>query len=155
MEARKQRIIYALQKFIRQRPGLEYGNYGDRKAYFSEMRSITKDRATAETMLVAVSMRDGITADDIISAAKRNFSGRLSIEETDGKVVIDYCTGQYWPTEYRRAVCSVLAGALWDYFWADAPKPVDDHDTVSPGQWVRHTAKRELGRTIAKRWFDA
>ena len=155
MEQRKQLILDALRKFVRQRPGLEYGNYGNRASYFAEVRSIGKDLTQAETLLTTVSWRDSITADDLIKAARGNFSGRLSIEEKDGKVVIDYCTGQYWPTEYRRAVCSVLAGALWDYFWADAPKPVDDHDTVSPGQWVRHTAKRELGRTIAKRWFDA
>lgn len=30
-------------------------------------------------------------------------------------VGVGYCTGQYFPTEYRRAVCAVLASALWDY----------------------------------------
>ena len=39
----KQQIIDAMRTFINQRPGLEYGNYGDRTSYQSEMRSITKD----------------------------------------------------------------------------------------------------------------
>ncbi len=31
------------------------------------------------------------------------------------KVTIEYTTGQYMPTEYRKAVCAVLASALWEY----------------------------------------
>lgn len=148
MEARKQSLIDALQRFVAQRPGLEFANYGDVSAYRSEMRSITKDRHHAEELLRAVSWRDSITADDILYAAKHAFSGRLSITEhstypeTDPlRFVLDYCTGQYWPTEYRRAVCSVLSSALWAY-WRDA------------GDGPVGAARRELPRSIAHRWFN-
>ena len=142
METRKQSLITALQRFVAQRPGLEFANYGDVSAYRSEMRSITKDRHHAEELLRAVSWRDSITADDIVHAAKCAFSGRLTIREPEpGRFVLDYCTGQYWPTEYRRAVCSVLSSALWDY-WRDAVDgPIG-------------AARRELPRSIAHRWFN-
>lgn len=153
---RKELILQALRKWVRQRPGIEYGNYGDWKSYRAEVRSIGKDLQQAEFLIRAVELRSDISADDILRAARHNFFGRLSITETeDGKVLIDYCTGQYWPTEYRRAACALLAGALWDYWRDDAPEPADDNDTVSAGYWLRLTAKRELGLTIARRWFDA
>jgi hypothetical protein len=150
MDTRKQSLIEALQRFIAQRPGLEFGNYGDVSAYRSEMRSITKDRHHAEALLSAVAWCDSITADDIIKASEGAFSGRLSITEPEpGKFVLDYCTGQYWPTEYRRAVCSVLSSTLWNY-WRDCAAP----DAPSKGDRIRATASRELSRSIAQRWFN-
>jgi len=122
----KDDIIGALYAFVAKRPMLEPRNYisdyrdvEGRKAYFSESRAITKDRHIAEDLLRAVSRKSGISADDIIEAAKRNFAGRLEITTNDkGAIVIDYCVGQYWPTEYRKAVSSVMRGALWTY-WRD------------------------------------
>ena len=53
---RKSQILKALEGFIRQRPGLEFGNYGDRTAYFSEMRRITMQRHDAERLIRAVAL---------------------------------------------------------------------------------------------------
>ena len=148
MDTRKETLIAALRKFIAQRPGLEFVNYGDVSAYRSEMRSITKDRHHAEAMLSSVAWRDSITADTILEASKHAFSGRLTITEpTPGRFVLDYCTGQYWPTEYRRAVCSVLSSALWDY-WRECG------GAASTGDAIRKTAAAELSRSIAQRWFN-
>lgn len=148
MEQRKQAILDTLRKFIAQRPGLEFANYGDVSAYRSEMRSITKDRHHAETLLNAVAWRDSITADDLIRASQGAFSGRLTITEQDGKVRIDYCTGQYFPTEYRRAVCAVLASAFWDYWRENSLQPKVTGDSI------RATARKEFGRSIGSRWFN-
>lgn len=180
MESRKQAIIDALRRWIRQRPGLEYGNYGDPTSYRAECRSIARDKREAETLLSAVSWRDGIDADALIRAAEGAYSGRLSIkldgpwfvDYADGSVysatseqdardhwsrcagrnergdgtlrqkpvaAIDYCTGQYWPTEYRRAVCAVLASALRDYQRANMP-PIT-------GYRVESWSRLGLGRT--------
>lgn len=170
MEANKELVINALRKWIAQRPGLEFGNYGDASAYRSEMRSITKDRHHAEQLLGQVAWRDSITGAQIIEAAKHAYSGRLSITVCDGSVTIDYCTGQYWPTEYRRAVCAVLAAVLWDYWRDNMPAAtgkkylrnsegkeigsVDLHGGLSPGDWLRKKAKQELGRSVGSRWFN-
>ena len=134
-------ILEALDRFVRQRPGLEFGNYGDVPLYRSEMRSITKDRHIAEKLLVQVAWRDGITAEKL-KEAFRAYSGRLS---WDGEK-LDYCTGQYFPTEYRKAACAVLAAALWDYT-RDAYPNYD-------GTQLRAHFRKEFGATIARRFFD-
>ncbi len=114
---KKQQIIAALRAFIGQRPGLEFGNYGDVTSYRAEMRAITKDLHHARWLLRDVELRDSITAAMIIDASRRSSRfRRLSIvERDDGAIEIDYCAGQYWPTEYRRAVCAVMASVLWNW----------------------------------------
>ncbi len=79
MEPRKQAILNALSAFANQRSGIEFGNYGDVKAFRAEQRSITKDLHHARKLLMAVALSDGITADDLIKASERAFSGRLRI----------------------------------------------------------------------------
>jgi hypothetical protein len=103
-------ILTALDAFIRQRPGLDYRNY-DRASYAAEVRSIGRDLQDARALLRAVELRPSITAAVLRDALS---PGRLS---WDGKR-LDYTTGQYWPTEYRRAAAAVLASALWSY-WRD------------------------------------
>jgi hypothetical protein len=148
MQNRKEKLLESLNRWIAQRPGLDFANYGEVSCYRSEMRSITKDRHHAEALLAAVSWRE-ITADSIIEASKHAFSGRLTIEETPNGFSIQYCTGQYFPTEYRRAVCAVLSSALWHY-WRESETFGDD----CGADYIRQTAKKELGRSLASRWFN-
>lgn len=144
-------IIACLYKLVNSRPGLEFGNYGCVTAYRSEMRSITKDRAIALELLRAVERREGITADRLRDAF-RAFSGRLS---WDG-AKLSYCTGQYYPTEYRAAVCAVLSSALWDYTRDECMPPEGSPrmDGLNKGEWLRRYFRREYGRSIANRFFN-
>jgi hypothetical protein len=135
----RQRILTALNGFMHQRPGLDFANYGDVRLYRSEYAGILRDLHDAEKLLTAVSWRESITADDL-KKAFRAFSGRLT---WDGQRM-DYCTGQYFPTEYRKAVCAVLASALWDY-WRTPETTGDD---------IRKKARKELGARLANRWFN-
>jgi hypothetical protein len=149
----REEILSALDRFVRQRPGLEFGNYGDSKSYNAELRSIGKDRRDAMELLANVGWRESITAADLLDAAKSAYSGRLSISFDDqGQCVLDYCTGQYWPTEYRRAVCAVLSQAIWNATRDDMGN--GDVDGQSPGTRIRNQFKREFGLGMAKRWFD-
>ena len=150
MDTRKQNLLNCIKNFIGQRAGLEFGNYGEISSYRQEQRRITKDRHHAEALINAVAWRDSITADNIIEASKRAYSGRLSIIETgDGAFRIEYCTGQYFPTEYRAAACAVLAQALWYAWRSECPK-----DHAKPGEYIRHQARCCFGRSIQKRWLD-
>lgn len=164
---KKQQIIGALYTFIGQRPGLEYGNYGEPVSYRAEVRAIGKDLTQARQLLRYVELRASITADDIIEASKRAYSGRLTIvERDDGAVAIDYCTGQYFPTEYRRAVCAVLSQAIWRWTSAHAmPAPTLHHNSetgetvrrfkgLRVNDYLRASFKREFGRGMAARWFN-
>ena len=150
----KSTILAALDAWIRQRPGLDYGNYGDWTAYRSELRSIGKDLQHARAMLNYVAWHDSITAEMILDCAR---SGRLSIVVDGNKVRVDYCTGQYWPTEYRPAVCRLLSSVIWHWMRENAPVDAGPTDKFSNlqnvGPWIRKQASRELGTSIARRWF--
>ncbi len=184
----RDQILTVLRTFINSRPGLNFANYGDVSAYRSEQRAITKDRDHALTLLQYVTWNRSIDADALRAAFRDAYSGRLSLgwrafgalkwqrcadlpadhDYSGGQFALDYCTGQYYPTEYRRAACAVLASAIWDY-WRDGCMPSKhsapnwDGDKVysealrrfvSPGDWLRAKARAEFGRTIARRWFN-
>lgn len=110
----KQTIIDALRTWINQRPGLDYCNYGNVTSYRSELRSITRDLHHARDLLRAVELRDSISAEDLAKAF-RAYSGRMTLTEKEGAAHLDYCTSQYWPTEYRKVVCVIAASALWEH----------------------------------------
>jgi hypothetical protein len=179
MEPRKQAILTALDAFVRQRPGMEFGNYGDVAAYRSESRSITRDLHDYRELERAVSWRDSITADMILEAARSAFSGRLTIEckvhpcapdgcTTNYLAKTSYCTGQYFPTEYRKAACAVLAAALWYWTREHAMPSAIQHENgdrtyphvngskneQSAGDWLRTHFRKEFGARIGNRWFN-
>lgn len=151
-------ILDALDHWIRQRPGLEFGNYGDWSAYRAEVRSIGRDLQHARTLLAYVERHPSINAERLKAAFRDAYSGRLS---WDG-ARLDYCTGQYWPTEYRRAACAVLASAIWGW-WRDECMPAPTvyatksgrvYNGKTAGDYLRATARREFDRGVAARWFN-
>jgi hypothetical protein len=157
--AEKARILDLLTVWIHQRPGLDYGNYGDPALYRAEVRGITRQLHDARTLLRAVRWR-GITGAMLRAAFD---SGRLSYDPITG---LDYTTGQYWPTEYRRAACRVLASALWRY-QADhcMPAPTLHHNSETgelvqrykgerAGDYLRGVFRKEYGRGLAGRYFN-
>jgi len=147
----KQQIINALYTFANKRPGLEPRNYirswediEGHATYRAESRNITKDLNHARALLRRLEL-SGITAQEILEASKEAFSGRLTISATDdGIVKVSYCVGQYFPTEYRKAVASVCARALWNY-WREDSKTADS---------IRQLARREFPRAIARAYFN-
>ncbi len=145
----KQMMVEALYRFINQRSGIDYRNYqgGDwkasREAFNGDYRPMLKHGRHARQMLRAVELRESVTAEMLLEAS-RAFMGRLQFVERDGKVAVDYTTGQYFPTEYRKAACAVLAQALWDYWRPDC----------KTGDEIAKQARREFGRGIAADWFN-
>ena len=146
--AARDNILHALAAFAASRPGLNPQDYArdwrdteGRKAYAADVRSITKDLHHARALLTAVRL-SGVTEAQLVAAFRRAFSGRLSWNCSR----LDYCTGQYYPTEYRPAVCAVLVSALWSYFREDCH--------CDTGDKIRAAARRNLPRAIASRWFN-
>lgn len=149
MKANKQQLIAALRAFINQRSGIDFRNYqsGDwkasRESFLGDYRPILKHGRQARALLRAVELRDSITAEHLAEATRAYF-GRLQFVENDNGVEVDYCTRQYFPTEYRNAACAVLAQCLWDYWRPD----------YKTGDEIRKQARREFGRAIASEWFN-
>jgi hypothetical protein len=147
----KEQIVALLDKWISQRPGLEYGNYGEIKAYRAECRHIANQLHDARTLLRYIASNwQSTTAEELMEACKDAYSGRLSIApaKKDGEWEIDYTTGQYFPTEYRAAACAVMASALWNTYRQDYEK------TEHPGDDLRKAFRRMFGAGMQKRWFN-
>ena len=143
--AARDNILEALATFAAKRRGLLPENYmrdwndtEGRKAYASDVRSHQRDLNDARVMLTAVRL-SGITEEQLIKAFCNK---RLS---WDGKS-LDYCVNSYFPTEYRKAVCAVLASALWNYY--------RENCCCDTGDKIRAAARRDLPRAIALRWFN-
>lgn len=169
----KQAICDALAAFIRSRPGFDPCNYGDAASYRADQRTAARQKNDAETMLAAVRWRDSITGADLIEAAR---GGRLTIvparveypnqnPDHGYSVRIDYCTGQYYPTEYRAGVCRVLASALWNYARDNMPpgtlhhnsetgETLERYDGLRAGDYLRRKFRAEFGSALQRRWFD-
>lgn len=156
----KTAICDALAAFIRQRPGFEFCNYGDAASYRADSRRASLQKRDAETLLQAVRWRDSISGADLIEAAR---GGRLTITPHDtcgacdgsgvGVIIanrdgsarnvpcdgeinvrIDYCAGQYWPTEFRAGACRVLSSALWNWQRESMPAPYAHRVTWESGR---------------------
>jgi len=148
----KTEIIYALRTFAQKRPQLEWANYATLSGYRQESRAISKDLNHARKLLRKVEL-SSITAQDLIVASNEAFSGRLTIIPANSysdEFRIEYCVGQYFATEYRKAVCAVLARALWNH-WREDRK---DGDIMTTGQQLRAIARSELGATLARAYFN-
>lgn len=135
----KAELIESLRQFAEQRPGLEFGNYADTASYRAESRRITRQLADAKRMLLAVERMDSIGADDILA----HLRGRLTWDTARGE--LDYCTGQYFPVEYRAAVCSAVSSVLWAHFRETGCKTAPD---------IRKAARRWFDAGLVARWFN-
>lgn len=135
----KEEIVAMLDEFISQRSGIDWRDYGgDREAFMGDYRPMLKDGKTARYLLSCVE-NSSMTVDDMLPAF-RAFSGRLSLTDNG----LEYCTGQYFPTEYRKAACAVLAQMLWDYY----------REPTDTGDMLRKKFRRMFGRGIANQWFN-
>lgn len=144
MPDERARLITALGAFIGQRSGIEAGNYFQSwrdsdgiKAFRQEQRGIARNGKDARALLAAVAQRESLKVADIAQALRDSFSGRLS---WDGET-LDYCTGQYFCTEYRAAACAGLSLALRRHWKNDGNDP-------------QRLAREWLGRGVASRWFN-
>ena len=140
-------LLDAFRAFICQRPGLEPGNYFSdwrdiegRRAYRQESREITADRTAALDLLAAVTRAEGITPDAMLTELHH----RLTWDAERG--TLDYCTGQYFCTEYRRAACAALSAMLWSY-WRD----FGGCDTADK---IRAEARRTFRSRRVRRFFN-
>jgi len=134
-------ILSTLMKFASQPPRLEVGNYvsyNDNgrgwRAYKDERRDIMRDLKTVKMLFPLVAE---IVTLETLKESFRAYSGRL---EWDGKR-LKYTAGQYFPTEYRKAVCAVFSMAIW-YTWRDSG--------LSPIE----TAKETFPHSISSTWFN-
>lgn len=184
MEPSKSQILTALRAFVNQRPGFNWHDYGDAASYRGDLRTATRQRRDALELLRWIEWHGSITGAHILAACTAG--GRLSVTveyepvpaspglaaiERRPVVRVDYCTGQYWCTEFRGAVARFAASVIWDWYRdgmpdgstqgaADGAALWYPHPTrcggprVSAGDWMRATLRREFGPGLARRYFS-
>jgi hypothetical protein len=136
--SKKSQLIENLLKFINQRPGLEFGNYGDVALYRAESRAITKQKAQALELLNFVARTESIDLTSILWEMQPR--DRLAVNPET--LSIEYTAGQYFPTEYRRAVRYALRCVIWT--WAR------EHADCNTREKIQAFAKRNFSRSVAK-----
>ena len=141
--------IEMLTKFVNQRPGLDFANYGESKSYNAESREITKDRNDYFELLSLAFTRLGNKLDSKLKFNLENTSGRLLLK--DGK--LEYCTGQYFPTEYRPAASRILAQLIFNDY-RDEELPNEPNPVYTDGYEIRKAIKRNLSRRVYKNYFN-
>jgi len=137
-------VFDLLAAWIRQRPGLDYGNYSEPKSYRAELRTISQHKARATSALLQARCFEP-NPEALNEAFRSGFSGRLQVKKTDDGLRLDYCTGQYWPTEYRIAAAVVLER----YCEAVRPK----HTPAYRQEWTA-TDIKEANREAGYHFFD-
>lgn len=150
-------IFDELKKWIAQRSKLDFADYGDRTAYGQDSRQVQADGRRARAALAEARSlqpaRLGVLLDSF-----RAFSGRLTwVPEPTNSIGVstglepahlEYCTGQYWPTEYRKAAASVLETYIagWKQAEAAANPKTFTYTTMDDVQVAN--------RAIGNHWFD-
>jgi hypothetical protein len=126
--------IEQLDAFVASRPGFDPANYSDRASYAADRRVATQAAADYRLLRLYVAPTDEALA----SAAHGS-------RVTFGADGVEYCTGQYYPTEYRAAACRLLARAWWERTAKQENRTAES---------LRAYARVLFGRAIARRWFS-
>ena len=145
-----------MEVWINKRPGLDFRDYGQLAPYRAEIRSIAKDKKRALLALAAVRRVREHDAALLADSFKGAFSGRLEwvptgtpdVRGNAGPGRLEYTTGQYWPTEYRKAAASVLEAydAALSRKWAAESPQKFKFSTVAD--------VKAANKLIGNHWFD-
>lgn len=140
-------IVEMLVKFVNQRPGLDFANYGDLSSYRAESREITNDKHDFFELLALAQRRIDNFPTELEKELTRT-SGRLTLE--DGR--LQYITGQYFCTEYRPAANRVLVYLIWNNYRDE--KNTDGSPVYTNGHAIRKAIRRNLSRRVGRLYFS-
>ena len=130
------RVIQLLRSLVESRPSLALSSYNAYRAYKDDSNKLSLQLRDARRLLDEIDKRKRITCSAIIAGVDSG-NGRLQLRNGS----LTYVAGQYYPMEYRAAVCAAAARILTK-FWATEPKS------------AVVMSRAALGTGIIKRWFD-
>lgn len=135
--------LQALSAFVAQRSGINYADYGNRDAYMGDYRPMIQQGKDFRKM-AAFAFYSSVNNEDIIKASDQVFSGRLQFDVISGQYAVNYCTGQYFPTEYRLASCWLISRVIRNY-WTECGYSYPE---------IKVKAKQVFGSGIQSRYFN-
>lgn len=163
---KKAGITTRIRRFLESRPGFEPENYcGAPAAYRADYRTAYAALKDGRALLAYVEQCGDIDAAALLAMGSQ---GRLTVTVDS----VHYCAGQYYPTEYRSAVCRYLASIIWTHFRDSLPSPdckimkgvgtfryeCDgfriNGKVYTASEAIHKKAREVFGRSIARRWFN-
>lgn len=145
-------FISLLSNFVAQRPGFDLCNYASMKDYRSDYYRTLKYKKSFEALLIQAERI--FSFEDLNKALGdrlKNNSGRLTYKID--RAQLEYCTGQYFPVEYRSAAFSVLFYSVWDLTRDLLQDGKEEHIT---GPEIRaYLSKRLGGNKVALKWINS
>lgn len=149
----KNELVNLLNRMLWSRSSLDPRNYirsyddnAGKAAYRGDQATRRRHLNHGKVLLAAVANAHGITGEAITAELLRG--NRLSLE--NGK--LEYTAGQYYPMEYRAAICRLCATLLWYYHRNDFAAAKREGE--SDGDSIRRNFRRMFGRAIGKAWFN-
>lgn len=138
-------ILKAFSRWISQPDRCDPRDYGDsRDAWWQEKRGIAKQKTRARKALNQA-RKYPLDAEAMQRALNGAFSGRL---QWNGQA-FEYCTGQYFPTEFALAAAVVLEAYVNDV------RPKFTPTEEQRGQWWDIVAIERANYNAGGHWFDA
>lgn len=165
MPATREEAVTIFKRWINQRAGLDPANYGchlEQAKYSSrqqqidalqsmrqEARSIQNDGKRARLALAEFASLP-YDAEVLRVAMRGSFSGRLQFNE---RGELDYCTGQYFPTEYRKAAAAVLV----EYVCAMRQRGIGIPESalIQHGETITVSELKAIAKGHGSHFFDA
>ena len=135
----KTKVLEALWDVAAAPPRLVVGNYSQGE-YFKVCHRMTITKQHAQRMLLVVSGRASITAEDIISSAPPSL---VFDELLEVWMYAPPAESANDPSRYRAAVCETLAAALAKHY-----------TRTGRSLGYRGAPWQEFGINIARAWFD-
>lgn len=139
--------IELISKFVNQRPGLEFVNYGNIKYYRQDYREILKDLHSFYELL------------NLANRRINNLNEKLTeyLQQSNDRLILkgerlQYITGQYFPTEYRNAACRVLSSLIWNDYREE--KNNTGEYIYKDGHAIRKAILRNLRSRNTKQYFN-
>ncbi len=144
-------FINLLSDFVARRPGFDLCNYASMKDYRSDYyRALKYKRAYESFLIQAERMFYFEDLNNALGERLKNNSGRLTYKVD--RAELEYCTGQYFPVEYRPAAFGALFYTVWDLTRNLLQEGKEEHIT---GTEIRaYLSKRFKGNKIALNWIN-
>ena len=142
-------FISLLSDFVAQRPGFDLCNYGSMRDYRSDYYKALKYKKAYEALLIQVerifSFEDINTA---LGERLKNNPGRLTYNVD--REQLQYCTGQYFPVEYRCAAFYVLFYSALDILFKLFEDRPELKDHLSLSDFRKYLTSKKLSYFISK-----
>ena len=144
-------FISLLSDFVAQRPGFDLCNYGTLKDYRHDYYRTLKYKRAFESLLIqAQRMFYFEDLNKALGDRLKNNSGRLTYNID--RAGLEYCTGQYFPVEYRPAAFGALFYTVWDLTRNLLQEGKEEHIT---GPEIRaYLKKRFRGNGTVLKWIN-